>query len=202
MVQINNEYYETIKLTKNQEFRSYKKRWYLLLLFSIISFLQCLIWFTFSPTATIVEEYYDIGDRDVDRLLNYGPIMFLTTIPLSLPLMNRPKGVRYSTLFVCVLLSLCCIIRVIPSLPFVTFTQNKTLSYWLLLTPAQILNAIAGPFVMSLAPLISAIWFPSNERVLSTSIATLAQPMGTLGGFVLIPSIIKEGSDIQCIFCS
>ena len=41
-------------------YKLYARRWYLLFVFCLLSFCQCVIWITYSPIAHITEQYYDV----------------------------------------------------------------------------------------------------------------------------------------------
>jgi len=47
------------------------------------------------------------------------------------------------------------------------------------------LNGLAGPACMAAAPLISATWFPANQRTTATSLAILSGNVGFALGFVI-----------------
>lgn len=49
----------------------------------------------------------------------------------------------------------------------------------------QILNAASGVFVMSVPPMVSALWFPEKERALATTIGVCSNGVGTMVGYPL-----------------
>jgi len=48
----------------------------------------------------------------------------------------------------------------------------------------QLLNGFAGPVCMAAPPLISATWFPANQRTTATSLALLSGNIGFAMAFV------------------
>ena len=66
------------------KYHVYKRRWYILCLFSLFAFLQCFIWNTFGPLTYAVEFAYKWGDETIAMMPNWGAIMFLVALaPLT-----------------------------------------------------------------------------------------------------------------------
>lgn len=70
-------------------------RWHVLLTFSYLSFLQCLVWFTFSSVPDSVKAYYpSVTDSEIDLLLNWGPIIFIPALFVVAWMQNLANGLR------------------------------------------------------------------------------------------------------------
>ena len=70
-------------------------RWHVLLIFSYLSFLQCLVWFTFSSVPDAVKSYYpSMTDSEIDLLLNWGPIIFIPALFVVAWMQNLSYGLR------------------------------------------------------------------------------------------------------------
>ena len=66
------------------QYHVYKRRWYILLLFSTFSLHQCWVWSTFGPIAFAVQFAYDWSDGTVAMMLNWATILFVVClIPVS-----------------------------------------------------------------------------------------------------------------------
>ena len=66
------------------ELHVYVKRWYILGLFCLLGCHQCLVWNTWGPVASSVQEAYGWSDGTVAMMANWGTIMFLLSVlPLS-----------------------------------------------------------------------------------------------------------------------
>ena len=65
-------------------------------------------------------------------------------------------------------------------------------SVWslVLLHLSFVLNAIAGPVAMSAVGKVSELWFPPNERALSTALAANANGLGTAIAFLVGPLLV------------
>merc|ERR1719361_956562 len=77
-------------------------RWYILLVGSLVSALQCNSWFTFSSVPSQIEDYYHLkrpqhGEVNgvIDLLLNWGCIMAFPSIPFTAYILLLPvKGLK------------------------------------------------------------------------------------------------------------
>ena len=54
--------------TKPEKYHVYKRRWYILLLHSTFSLLQCWIWITFGPITFATQFAYDWSDGTIVRV--------------------------------------------------------------------------------------------------------------------------------------
>ncbi|XP_033730627.1 solute carrier family 49 member 4 homolog, partial [Pecten maximus] len=52
---------------------------------------------------------------------------------------------------------------------------------------AAFLNALGGPVAMGAPPVLSAAWFPPNQRTTSTAIATISNYAGFAASFLIGP---------------
>lgn len=68
--------------------KSYKRRWYILFLFSLLCFLQNLVWNTWSPLAPSVAFALGWTNADVALQANWGCIMYLISAPFFSWLMD------------------------------------------------------------------------------------------------------------------
>eukprot|EP00095_Tigriopus_kingsejongensis_P002575 maker-scaffold274_size229011-snap-gene-1.27 protein:Tk02575 transcript:maker-scaffold274_size229011-snap-gene-1.27-mRNA-1 annotation:"hypothetical protein DAPPUDRAFT_102163" len=160
-----------------EPYRVYKKRWYILFLFSLLACFQCQVWNTWGPIEVPVRYAYEWADSTVAMMANWGTIMFVTTaIPLSYFL--EVQGLRDTAILVTGLSTIGTVIRIFP-LGSTYFTWSSHI--------CAILNGISGVTVMSAPPVISAMWFPPNERATATAIAQVGNQMGTGVAYVLGP---------------
>jgi len=164
------------------------KRWYCLVICSAMAGLQGGCCTTFGPISAAVEPFFGWSDADIALLANWGPIMFLIfAIPLTWLMDN--KGVKMSCLASAglVFLGSLCRIHVVSGDP---------VSGWLM-HAGQVLNAIPGPLAMGIGPLLSASWFPANERTTATSLCAVATYGGSAMMFVLGPWIVRQDANVE-----
>jgi len=161
------------------EFTTYTRRWWILGVFSFLSFQQSLLWITFSPIGPQTQLYYNCSEGAVNLLLAWGPIAYIPTVFIVCYTLGDAVGVRRSVLFGAGLVLLGGTVRLLASI--------DPKSNWALyvVSLSQIFNAIAGPIVMAAPPKLSAIWFSPDERTIATSISASANNLGTALGFIL-----------------
>jgi hypothetical protein len=99
------------------------------------------------------------------------------------------KGVKLSMQIVMVLLCLGSGIRCIPTESKQTFT--------LLVHAGQFLNGLAGPIAMSIPPVISATFFPTEQRTLATSVMSVANYVGVAISFIGGPAIVNNPDHVE-----
>ncbi|XP_077993120.1 solute carrier family 49 member 4 homolog [Glandiceps talaboti] len=164
----------------------YKRRWYILLLFSFTAFTQGLTWNTWGPiadTAKVVLPGWE--NSDIALLTNWGPITYIITAFVFSWLMDV-RGLRVSVVITHFLLMIGTGIRCIP-LPV-------HLIKWTMHT-GQIFIGLAGPVAMAAPTLISATWFPLHERTTATAISTVFSYFGVAASFLIGPLIVKDLPD-------
>jgi hypothetical protein len=169
-------------------YKLYPQRFYVLFVFSFLSFNQCIIWLTFSPIARSVKTYYGVDDAIVTLLLNWGPIIFIPCLPLTYILLNKPNGLRKCVLILSVVDFIGATCRVVPSV-LATPSSSMTLPF---LHFGQILNAACGPLVMAPVSQLSCLWFAPHERTRATTVAVFANNLGSTVGFVISPFIVSQ----------
>ena len=57
--------------------------------------------------------------------------------------------------------------------------------------------AVAQPFLIVLPTKLAAQWFPSDQRVLANSFASLANPLGIMIASLLAPLLCKNPEDLK-----
>lgn len=81
------------------------KRWGILSLFALVGCLQGIIWITFTASPNMVKETYSWEnlsidpDEQISLLLNWGPIMFLVTVPVVMLVVVRGGQDNISYIF-------------------------------------------------------------------------------------------------------
>ena len=176
---------------ENQTFRVYPQRFWVLFVFAFLSFNQCMFWLTFSPIALHTEKYYEVSEATVDLLLNWGPIIFLPTLPLTYLLLNTRHGFRKCVLIYAIVSLFATLVRLIPSI----VTSPSSESFHGISVPClhvgQILIAATGPFGMALVSQLSCLWFAPHERTRATTAAILGSSVGSAAAFLISPHLVS-----------
>ena len=63
-----------------QEFTAYKRRWYILFIYSMLAFTQSLSWNTWGPIASSAKFAFGWSNSFISLLISWGPIMFMATV--------------------------------------------------------------------------------------------------------------------------
>eukprot|EP01113_Clastostelium_recurvatum_P037466 TRINITY_DN5483_c0_g1_i1.p1 TRINITY_DN5483_c0_g1~~TRINITY_DN5483_c0_g1_i1.p1 ORF type:complete len:476 (+),score=51.46 TRINITY_DN5483_c0_g1_i1:25-1452(+) len=165
----------------------YKRRWYILGLFMMIALQQSNIWITYGATSATTQELYDIDASWVNALSNAGPVAFIVFYPISSWAIGA-LGLRFTIVTAAGLVASGAVMRVFC---------NGHSTFWLVGT-GQLLNAAAGPILMTVPPAISGAWFAIDERTLATAMASLVGYLGGAVGFVVgIP--VQTPADLRLL---
>jgi len=65
---------------KETEIKVYKRRWYILFVYCVLSFTQATLWNTWGPIAQTSESAFGWTDADIALFTNLGPIAFLFVV--------------------------------------------------------------------------------------------------------------------------
>ncbi|XP_067649944.1 solute carrier family 49 member 4-like [Haliotis asinina] len=160
----------------------YKRRWYILALFSLMAGLQAGVWNQWGPIARTTERMYGWTDSDIALLANWGPIMFLPSC-LAWSWLLDTKGLRPTCLLASALIALGTGFRCI--------TQSQPTFTWLVHV-GHILNGLAGPVGKGGVAKLSAVWFPRQERTTSTTIGFVVIGLGLGLTFLVGPLLVPE----------
>ncbi|XP_034278622.1 solute carrier family 49 member 4 [Pantherophis guttatus] len=160
--------------------RVYGRRWLVLLLFSLLGFLQGLVWNTWGPIQNSARQAFGFSSLDIALLVFWGPIGFVPCFAFMW-LMDK-KGLRKTVLLTSFLMVVGAGLRCIP-------VSNQEIRKWLI-HGGQLLNGLAGPTVTSASPLLSTTWFSPDERATATAIASLISYLGGACAFLVGPLVV------------
>uniref|UniRef100_A0A672QNU7 Disrupted in renal carcinoma protein 2-like n=1 Tax=Sinocyclocheilus grahami TaxID=75366 RepID=A0A672QNU7_SINGR len=151
--------------------RVYGRRWFVLTMFSLLGFMQGLVWNTWGPIQISAKHVFEFSSTDIAVLVMWGPVGYLPWL-LFMWLMDK-KGLRASLLLSAFFMVLGAALRSVPL---------KDLYY-----RRQLLNGLAGPTIMSAGPLLSTTWFAPDQRATATAIASLIGYLGSACAFLIGP---------------
>lgn len=158
-------------------------RWWALFVFSMVGFVQNVVWITFSTVQDAAEDYYGITGVQTLRLAEVATIAFVPATFVLSPLSDR-FGLRPV-----VIISSFCI-----AAGSVSRWLGRHSYLWLML--GQSLNGVAGPVCMIAPPQLAAQWFPLNQRASATALAWTSQTIGVAVGYLIGPRLAKTASDL------
>ncbi|XP_076012763.1 solute carrier family 49 member 4 [Genypterus blacodes] len=167
--------------------RVYGRRWLVLTLFSLMGFMQGMVWNFWGPIQNSAARAYGFTKSDIAALVLWGPVGFIPWL-LFIWLMDK-KGLRVSLLLSAFFMLLGAALRSIP-------LTEQPLRRWLI-HGGQLLNGLAGPTTMSAGPLLSTTWFGPDQRATATAIASLFCYLGGAASFVVGPLLVPAPNDTQ-----
>lgn len=164
------------------EFKSYKRRFYILLLFSLISFCQYCAWNTYGPIATTAKVVFGWSNTQIAFLASMDPITYLCTMHFFSWMMDE-KGLRLSVIVSSAFMFLGTGLRCV--------TSHPSYAIWSM-GAGQLFNGIAGPVTQAAPTLVSSTWFPSKQRTTATAVAALCGSLGIAISFMIGPLVVKD----------
>ncbi|XP_073245617.1 solute carrier family 49 member 4 homolog [Porites lutea] len=165
------------------QFKIYKRRWYVLFVFTAEALIYNMAWNTWAPIQEPCKIAFGWTDFDLLLLTSWAAIsLILTSAPFTW-LMDT-KGLRISVLLIAFLSVLGKCLQAIP------VRDNKVRS--ILINAGQFITMAGGPVAIGAPPLVSATWFPPGERTTATAIGTLAGYFGIAMAFAVGPAMVHK----------
>ncbi|CRH01375.1 MFS-type transporter, putative [Plasmodium relictum] len=162
-------------------FKLYKRRWLMLFYFSYCCMVDNLICFTFAPINNICYELYGISNNIFPQV--YFIIYSIFSIPLSFLLSEF--SLRTNVVFSSLLQFIGCFLRYL-------FWNNLKLVMF-----GQFLSSIGQIIFVNAPPEVSLIWFPVDERIISTSVSIISNVLGTAIIYLYAPFIVINKDDVK-----
>ncbi|MHA1441994.1 MAG: MFS transporter [Candidatus Heimdallarchaeota archaeon] len=163
------------------EYKAYKYRWVVLILFMFVGAVTQLIWVTY---GTIIDE--SAGFFGVDELwivvlalvfmVVYIPVNFLACWVID------KLGLKWGTGIGVILTGVFGFLRA-----FALFGPN----FWLLLV-FHIMCAVGQPFVMNSFTKLASTWFPQSEKTMASGLGTMSLFVGVLIAFLVPPLAVNK----------
>ncbi|XP_035225727.1 uncharacterized MFS-type transporter C09D4.1-like, partial [Stegodyphus dumicola] len=134
------------------DIKVYKRRFWMLLLFCILSLLCDMMYPIYTGIASVTECYYNVSQEAVNwtsLLMNVVYVIFFFPVSIFI----HKMGLRKSVLCISVLNT------VASACQFATLNPNR-FTYAIV---SMLFTYLSSVFIHSLPPFIAAVWFPSNE---------------------------------------
>lgn len=174
----------------SDEIRVTPKRYFILLIFCLLSATNSFQWIMYSIIADVVKEYYEVPSIAIDStsviyMIVYIPLIFPSTFLLT------KRGLRVTLIIGSFGNLLGSIIR--------CFSVNPSLFYLTLV--GQTISGISQVFILNIPPHLSSIWFPNHEISTATAIGVFGNQMGIAAGFI-IPTYLVTKSTLKSVVAS
>jgi MFS family permease len=164
-------------------FKVYRSRWFILIIYMFMVAANQLLWITFAPITGDATRYYGVSDLSIGILsMSFMIVYVVISIPASWII--DKYGIRTGVGIGAVFTGIFGLLRGLVG-P----------DYHLLLI-AQIGIAVGQPFILNSITKLSARWFPIEERATAAGLGTLAMYIGILAGMTVTPYLIR-GSGIN-----
>jgi cyanate permease len=161
----------------NTNFKVYRIRWTMLIVYMAIVAVNQLLWITFAPITGDATKYYGVSDLQIGILSMCFMIVYIAvSIPASwiIDKYGIRTGVGTGAVFT----------------GFFGLLRGFAGSDYNLLLLSQIGIAIGQPFILNAITKLAARWFPIEERATAAGLGTLAMYIGILAGMTVTPYLI------------
>ncbi|XP_073847578.1 histamine transporter [Musca autumnalis] len=168
----------------NEEFKVYKRRWAVLILFAFYSASNSMQWIQYSIINNIVSRYYGVSDKWIDWT---SMIYMILYIPLIFPgswFLDK-MGLRITALvgaFGTCIGAWVKVFSVQPDLFMVGFA-------------GQSIVALSQVCILSLPARLAAVWFGPDQVSSACSVGVFGNQLGVALGFVLPPMLVANNED-------
>ncbi|SBS88637.1 MFS-type transporter, putative [Plasmodium malariae] len=159
----------------------YKRRWVMLFYFSYCCMVDNLICFTFAPINDICYSIYGSSNKIFAQV--YFIVYSVFSIPLSFLLSEF--SLRSNVMFSSFLQFFGCLLR------YIYWNNFKIVMF------GQFVSSIGQVIFVNAPPEFSLVWFPVEERIISTSTSIISNVLGTAIIYLYAPFIVVNNEDVK-----
>ena len=177
-------------------FKVYWQRWLMLFYMSLLNLLSDWTCYSVAPISLLAEEAF--GNIDPERLV----VVFLGANALGTacePIILARLGLRRTVLLGSLLLMIGSIVKSGGLPPIIPISLDKGHSEWSLYIGFFIVG-LSQPLYQCTPALLSASWFPEEERTMATGVALNANQLGIGFAFIFGTLLVSKSDDIPAYF--
>lgn len=164
------------------QYKVYKYRWVILLVFFLVNMIIQMQWLTFAPIAREARLVYSATPFQIDLLsLIFMGVFLVVCLPASYIL--DKYGIRIGVGIGAVLTGIFGMMKGV-------FADSYTM-----VVIAQVGLAVAQPFILNAVTKVAVHWFPINERATAVGVSTLAQFVGMIAVNIATPLMITKSGE-------
>ncbi|CDW53670.1 major facilitator superfamily transporter [Trichuris trichiura] len=168
--------------------KSYKRRWFVLLVISLLNASNTMSWIAYAPVANFVDTYYG---KQTSNFLSFTFILWAIPVGFLAIWSAGRFGLRLAVFLASWFNFVGAVVRILSCVP--NLPQQGRFSMIVL---GQCIAACCYPFVMFLPTKVAADWFPPSQRTRANVIATLCNPVGILIANFMSPKLVVDLSGI------
>ena len=170
----------------------YKRRWLILIVYSIASFLNATLLTTFAPISPLIVDFYGLSEDQVDILSMLFVITFLPGILIAVYL-SRGHGFatcfKVGALFQAIGTAIRMFTYIVPS-PSPTF-------WYVMMFIGQIICGLSQPMLTSIATQLANQWFAKHESIAAQFAGSLSNPLGIAMGAIFSRAVVNANSTVD-----
>lgn len=182
-----------------EQTHAYKRRFFVLLIFCSFSAVNSFQWIEYSSITGVVAEYYEASNLQVNLT---SLVYMITYIPFIIhaSLMLERVGLRKAIILGTLGTAIGSLFKwQLGGAPGIS-------SFWWLMF-GQTIVALSQLYIISIPPLLAAVWFPDNQVSTATGIGVFGNQLGIALGFIIPPLVIRNpkggskmiGEDLNCL---
>ncbi|XP_020956477.1 major facilitator superfamily domain-containing protein 7 isoform X6 [Sus scrofa] len=178
-----------LTLSALRGYRAYARRWVFLLVISLLSCSNAMLWLSFAPVADTIAQHFGLSTEQINWL---SLVYLVASIPFGVVAVwvLDSVGLRWAILLSAWLNFAGSVIR---SLPCMLTSIHDPFAF---LLGGQSLCALAQTLVIFSPAKLAALWFPEHQRATANMIGTMSNPLGLLVANLLSPALVKKEEDI------
>ncbi|KAK2940312.1 putative MFS-type transporter [Blattamonas nauphoetae] len=141
-----------------------------------------------------VSEYYGSDVMSMlrqNQVLSFAAIAFIPFMFWMFFVEAFSHNFRVMTLHSTFGLVACCVFRLIPT--WIPPLKKYCFPFLML---GQMANNYGAAFSFAIPSKLGALWFPAKERPFATTIATQVSPVGIALSYLIMPALVKNGSQL------
>lgn len=181
----NNNNDQSVKtLVVEEQTHAYTRRFFVLLIFCAHSAINSFQWIEYSSITNVISEFYGVSNL----LVNLTSLVYMITyIPFIIhaSYVLEKIGLRKAILLGTFGTALGSLVKLLFG-----GDPGMTSFWWMML--GQTIVALSQLFIISIPPLLAAVWFPDNQVSTATGVGVFGNQLGIALGFIVPPLIIKD----------
>ena len=168
-------------------------RWIILILFSLLTCINAIIWISFASILTLSQQFYNVTTSSfyINLLSLAYLIMYLPGSLLCTYILHHYglRGGIYTGSFLNIVAAL---FRYISTIQYIK--SSSLYGPYILVVIGQFIGGLSQPFFTNSPAKLASEWFPADERNICTTIAAMFNPIGIALGQIM-PVLMNTNLD-------